>query len=68
MEEEDLGHREESPVTLTNKRNMVEEVILAEEDLTKEVEVEKEAEELSIGATNATSWGINHLNVQGRKM
>ena len=46
---------------------MVEEVTLAEEDLTKEVEVEKEAEELSIGATNATSWGINDLNVQGRK-
>ena len=43
---------------------MVEEVTLAEEDLTKEVE----AEELSIGATNATIWGIYHLNVQGRKM
>ena len=62
-----MDHKEESPVTLARKSSMVEEVILAEEDLTKEVEVETEAEELSIGATNATSWGINHLNVQGRK-
>ena len=46
---------------------MVEEVILEEEELTKEVEVEEEAEELSIGAKNATSWGIDHFNVQGRK-
>ena len=62
-----MEHRGESPVTLTSKRSMVEEVTLVEEDLTKEVEEEKEAEELSIGATNATSWGIDHLNVQGRK-
>ena len=62
-----MGHRDESPVTLTSKRNIVEEVILAEEDLTKEVEVEEEAEKLSLDATNATSWGISHLNVQGRK-
>ena len=34
---------------------MVEEVTLAEEDLTKEVEVEKEEEELPLGATNAIS-------------
>ena len=40
---------------------MVEEVILAEEDLTKEVE--DEAEKLSLDATNATSWGISHLSV-----
>ena len=58
-----MEHIGESPLTLTSKRNMVEEVNLAEEDLTKEVEVEKEAEELSIGATNETSWGIDHLNV-----
>ena len=63
-----MGHREESPVTLTSKNSMVEEVILDEEDLTKEVEVEEEAEKLSLGATNATSWGINHLNVQEKKM
>ena len=50
-----MEHRGESPETLTRKINMVEEVTLAEEDLTKEVEVEKEAEELSIGATNVTS-------------
>ena len=65
MEEEDLEHRGKSPVTLTSKSSMVEEVMLAEEDLTKEVE--KEVEEMSLGATNATSWGINNLNVQGRK-
>ena len=46
---------------------MVEEVILAEEDLTKEVEVEDKEEWLSLGATNATSWGISHLTVQERK-
>ena len=38
-------------------------MILLEEDLTKEVEVEDEAEKLSLDATNATSWGISHLNV-----
>ena len=37
MEEEYLDRREESPVTLTSKSSMVEEVILVEEDLTKEV-------------------------------
>ena len=58
-----MYHRRESPVTLTSKSSMVEEVTLAKDDLTKEVEVEKEAEELSICATNATRWGINHLNV-----
>ena len=58
-----MESREESRVTLTSKSSMVEEVTLAEEELTKEVEVEKEAEELPIGATNATSWGISHLNV-----
>ena len=63
MKEEYLESTKESLVTLTSKKSMVEEVTLAEEDLTKEVEVEKEAEELSIGATNETSWGIDHLNV-----
>ena len=62
-----MGHREESLVILTSNRSMVEEVILAEEDVTKEVEVEKEVEELFIGATNATSWVINHLNVHGQR-
>ena len=62
-----MESREETPVTLTRKSGMVEEVTLVEEDLTKEVEVEEGAEELSIGATNATSWGIDHLNVQVRK-
>ena len=46
-----MEHRGDSPVTLTSKSIMVEEVTLEEEDLTKEVEVEKEAEELSVGAT-----------------
>ena len=45
---------------------MVEEETLAKEDLTKEVE--EEAEKLSLDATNATSWGISHLNVQEKKM
>ena len=54
-----MEYRGESPLTLTSKSSMVEEVTLEEEDLTKEVEVE----ELFIGATNATSWGINYLNV-----
>ena len=63
-----MEHRGESPVTLTIKSSMVEEVTLEEEDLTKEGEVEEEPEELSIGVTNATSWGIDHLNVQRRKM
>ena len=40
---------------------------LAEEDLTKEVEVEDKTERLSFGVTNATSWGISHLNVQEKK-
>ena len=67
LEEEYLERREESPVTLTRKSSMVEEVTLAKEDLIKEVEVEEEAKKLSLDATNATSWGISHLNVQGRK-
>ena len=67
LEEEDWESRGESLVTLTRKRSMVEEVTLVGEDLTKEVEVEVEIEEFSIGATNATSWGIDHLNFQGRK-
>ena len=67
LEEEDLESRGESSVTLTIKSSMVEEVTLAEEDLTKEVEVEEEVEKLSLDATNATSWGIIHLNVHGRK-
>ena len=54
-EDEYLDHREGSPITLASKRNMAEEVILAEEDLTKEVEVEDVAEKLSLDATNATS-------------
>ena len=58
-----MDHREESPVTLSNKSNMVEEVILADEDLKKEVEAEDKAERLSFGVTNATSWGISHLSV-----
>ena len=58
-----MEHREKSPVTLTSKIIMEEEVTLVGEDLTKEVEVEKEAEKPSLGATNATSWGINHFNV-----
>ena len=57
-----MEHRGESLVTLFSKRSMVEEVTLAKEDLTKDVEVEKEEDELSLGATNETSWGINHLN------
>ena len=58
-----MDHKEGSPITLASKRSMVEEVILVEEDLTKEVEVEDEDERLSFGVTNATSWGISHLNV-----
>ena len=67
LDEEDLDHREESLVTLTNKSSMVEEGNLAEEDLTKEVEVKEEAENLLLDATNATNWGISHLNFHGRK-
>ena len=63
MDEEDLESIEESSVTLTSKSSMVEEVTLVEEDLTKEVEVEEEAEKLLLDVTNATSWGIDHLNV-----
>ena len=65
-----MERREEIPINITSKINMVEEVTLQEEDLTKEVEVEEEEEEekLSFCATNTTSWGINNLNVQGRKM
>ena len=62
-----MDHREESPVTLASKNSMVEEVILVEQDLTKEVEVEEEAEKLSLDATNAISWGISHLNVEGKR-
>ena len=58
-----MEHREESLVTLTSNISMAEEVTLVAEDLTKEVDIEEEIEELSIGATNATSWGIDHLNV-----
>ena len=32
-----------------------------------EVYVEEEVEKLSLDATNATSWGISHLNVQEKK-
>ena len=62
-EEEDLDHREGSPITLANKSSTEEGVILAEKDLTKEVEVEYEAEKLSLDDTNATSWGISQLSV-----
>ena len=62
-----MEHREESLVTLASKSSMVEEVILAEEDLTREVEAEDKVERLSFGVTNATSWGISHLNVQEKK-
>ena len=55
--------REASPTTLTNTSSMVEEVTQEEEDLTKGAEVEEEAERLSIGATNATNWGIYHSSV-----
>ena len=58
-----MDHREGSPITLASKSSMAEEVILVEEDLTKEVEVEDEAEKLSLYATNATSWCISHLSV-----
>ena len=63
-----MDHREGSPITLSSKSNMAEEVILAEEDLTKEVDVEDVAEKLSLDATNATNWGISHLSVQEKKM
>ena len=46
-----MEHREESPVTLTSKSSMVEEVTLAKEDLTKEVEVEDEAKKLLFHVT-----------------
>ena len=62
-----MEHRGESLVTLTSNFSMVEEVNLEEEGLTKEVEAEEEVDELSIGVTNATSWGIERLNVQRRK-
>ena len=53
----------DNSVILTSKRNMVEEVNLAEEDLTKEVEVEQEVEKLPLYVINATSRGISHLSV-----
>ena len=62
-----MEHRGESPINLTSKSIMVEEVTLAEEDLTKEVEVEEEVEKLSLDATNATSWGISRLNVYKKR-
>ena len=62
-----MESREESPINLTSKSSMVDEVTLAEEDLTKEVEVDEEAEKLLLDATNATSWVMSHLNVQGRR-
>ena len=46
-----MESREENRVTLTSKSSMVEEVTLVEEDLTKEVEVEEEAEKLWLDAT-----------------
>ena len=67
LEEEYLDHEEESLVTITNKSSMVEELIIAEEDLAKEVEVEDEAKRLSFGVTNEISWGISRLNVQEKK-
>ena len=50
-----MEHKGESLVTLTSKSNMIEEVTLAEEDLTKEVEVEEEEDKLSIGSINETN-------------
>ena len=58
-----MERKEVSPLTLTRKRSMVEEVILSEEELTKEVEVEEEADNLTLDATHAISWGISHLSV-----
>ena len=63
MEEEYFYHREGSPITLANQSRMTEEVILLEEELTKEVEVEDEVEKLSLDDTNATGWSISHLSV-----
>ena len=62
-----MDDKEGSPITLGSKRSMVDEVILAEEDLTKEVEVEDEAKKLSLDVTDATNWGISHLSVHERK-
>ena len=62
-----MDHREECPITLASKSSMVEEVILAEEDINKEVDVVEEVERLSFAATNATSWGISNFNVQEKK-
>ena len=55
MDQEDLDHREGSPITLANKSSIAEEMILADEELTKEIEAEDEAEKLSLDATNETS-------------
>ena len=43
-----------------SQRKVVEE---EEEDLTKEVEVEEEAERLTTGVTNVTNWVTDLLNV-----
>ena len=62
-----MDHSEGSQINLASKSSMAEEVILAEEDLTKEVEVEDEAKKLSLDVTDATNWGISHLSVHERK-
>ena len=55
--------KRESPTIQIRRSNKAGEMTQEEEYLTKEVEVKEETDELSIGATNATSWGIDNLNV-----
>ena len=59
--------KKESPTTQTNRSSKIKEATQEGEDLTKEVEVEDEVEKLLLDATNATSWAISLLSVQGRK-
>ena len=61
-----LHPKKESPTTQTNKSNKIEEVTQDGEDITKEVEVEEEANQMSLDVKNVTNWTKDPLNVQRR--
>ena len=63
MEEGSFKHKRMMKVVQIRKDSQRKKVATEEEDLTKEVEVEEEAERLSTDVTDVTLWVIDLLNV-----
>ena len=68
MEEESFLRKRMVKATQISKGSQRKKVAAEEEDLTREVEVEEEAERLSTGVTNVTNWVTNLLNVLRMKI